>query len=233
MDVVFGGGLWPIGQSIAFVELSLDKTLEHYEGWTTDWDARPSFRELGDAPLMDLLRALLPLEMPYRRRMLVGTVGDWTAIFDNSRGGGDPFLPASYLSRSAGVRGIVAGHTPPEQSPHPATQLHLFGPNGTPPLMYVRTIDAGIFDEGRWRFETSGTPQPFEDLESYEARLVRDRFDRALLLKYLAALGVRADDPDWYRGGVLVTDGGSWKPGWTATLEQARAEATEGLDRRR
>src|SRR6266508_3548666 len=112
MDVVFGGGLWPIGQSIAFVELSLDKTLEEYKRWTTDWDVPPSFRELEDAPLLDLLRTLLPLEMPYRRRMLVGTAGDWTAIFDNSRGGGDPFPPASFLSRSAGVRSIVAGHTP-------------------------------------------------------------------------------------------------------------------------
>jgi hypothetical protein len=233
MNVVFGGGLWPIGQSIAFVELTLDKTLEHYKGWATNWDAAPSFRELGDAPVIDLLRALLPLEMPYRRRVLVGTAGGWTAILDNSRGGGDPFPPASYLSGSASVRGIVAGHTPPEQSPHPATQFHLFGPTGEPPLMYVRTIDAGIFDEGRWRFDTWGTPQPFEDMERYNARLVRDRFDRTLLLEYLAALDIHADDPDWYRGGVLVTDSGRWKPGWTATLEQARAEAAEALDKRR
>lgn len=223
MRVVFGGGLWPIGQAVGFVELSLDNTLEHYKRWGKNWEAIPSFRELGDAPVLDLLRALLPLEMPYRRRLLLATVGEWTAIFDNSRGGGDPFPPASYLSRSAGVRGIVARHTPPEQGPYPTTQLHLFGPNGKPPLMYVRTIDAGIFDEGRWRFDTSGTPQPFENVERYRARLVRDRFDRALLLEYLAALDIRADDPDWYRDGILVTEGGSWKPSWTATLEEARA----------
>lgn len=231
MNVVFGGGLWPIGQAVGFVELSLDKTLEHYKRWGEKWEAFPSFRELGDEPLLDLLRALLPLEMPYRRRLLVGTTGEWTAIFDNSRGGGDPFPPASFLSKSAGVRGIVASHTPPEQGPHLATQFHLFGPNGEPPLMYVRTIDTGIFDEGRWWFDTSGTPQPFEDLERYKARLVRDRFDRALLLEYLSALDIHADDPGWYRSGVLVTEGGSWKPSWTATLEEARADATEALGR--
>ena len=155
MSVVFGGGLWPIGQAVGFVELGLDKTTEHYKQWGKGWEAPPSFRELRDAPLLDLLRALLPLEMPYRRRLLVGTTGEWTAIFDNSRGGGDPVPPVSFLSTSAGVRGIVATHTPPEQHSHPATQFHLFGPNGEPPLMYVRTIDAGIFDEGRWRFDTS------------------------------------------------------------------------------
>jgi hypothetical protein len=233
MNVVFGGGLWPIGQSVAFVELSLQATLEHYERWAENWEDLPSFRELGDAPLVDLLGALLPLEMPYRRRLLVGTAGGWTAIFDNGRGGGDPFPPASFLSRSAGVRGVAAGHTPPEQYPYPATQLHLFGPTGRPPLMYVRTINAGIFDEGRWQFEVRGTPQPFEDLERYKARRVRDRFDRVLLLEYLAALDIHADDAGWYRTGVLVTDGGSWKPSWTATLEQARADATEVLKSRR
>jgi hypothetical protein len=229
MNVVFGGGLWPIGQAVGFVELGLDKTIEHYEQWGKNWEALPSFRELGDPRLLDLLWELLPLEMPYRRRLLVGTTGEWTAIFDNSRGGGDPSPPVSFLSRSAGVRGIVATHTPREQGPHPATQFHLFGPNGEPPLRYVRTIDAGIFDEGRWRFDTSGTPQPFESLERYEARLVRDRFDRTLLLDYLAALDIRADDPDWYRSGVLVSEGGRWKPSWTATLEEARAEAREAV----
>jgi hypothetical protein len=232
MNLLFGGGLWPIGQSVAFVELSLHETLEHYRRWAENWEDAPSFRELGDAPLVDLLGTLPPLEMPYRRRLLVGSTGRWTAIFDNSRGGGDPFPPASFLSGTAGVRGVAASHTPREQYAYPATQLHLFGPTGKPPLMYVRTITAGIFDEGRWQFEVRGTPQPFEDLQRYKARRVQDRFDRALLLEYLEALDIRADDADWYRRGVLVTDGGKWKPSWTSTLEQARAEAIAALRRR-
>jgi hypothetical protein len=55
--------------------------------------------------------------------------------------------------------------------------------------MYVRTIDAGISMKAAGG-DTSGTPQPFENVERYKARLVRDRFDRALLLEYLAALDI-------------------------------------------
>jgi hypothetical protein len=58
---------------------------------------RSEYSELAQRPLLDLLGRLLPLESPYTRRLLVGTPAGWTAIFDNSRSGGDPWLPASQL----------------------------------------------------------------------------------------------------------------------------------------
>jgi hypothetical protein len=228
VDVVFGGGLWPIGQGVGFVELELAEALWQYERWAEAWEAPPSYRKLGKVPILEQLQELLPLEMPYTRRLLVDTKSGWTAIFDNSRGGGDLFPPVSYLSRSASARGLVAKHTPPAQYPYPATQFHLFGPDGEPPLMYVRTIDAGIFDSGRWQFLTSGPARPFENERRYGARRIRDRFTREMLIEYLAALGLRPDDPEWYGSGVLVVDEAG-RPQWTASLEQARAEATLDL----
>jgi hypothetical protein len=222
MKVVFGGGLWPLGWAVGFVERSLAETYAHYRDWGFD----AAFDDLEERPILDALRHLLPFEMPYTRRLLVGTSSRWTAIFDNSRGGGDPWPPTSYLA-GEDARGVIATHIPREQSSLPATQFHLVGSGGEPPLMYVRTIDAGVFDSGRWEFETSGTVQPFENVDAYGARRIRDRFTRAMLLEYLAALGIDADEPGFYREAVLVQENTrSWKlkRQWRATLDEARRE---------
>lgn len=47
-------------------------------------------------------------------------------------------------------------------------------------------------DGGRWSFETSGDPLPFERLDAYERPRKRDRFPPELLHEYLLALGAPA-----------------------------------------
>lgn len=224
MSVVFGEGLWPIGWSIGLVHSPLRRVREVWSGWTVD--GRRKEVDLGQEPLLQQLERLLPFEMPPRRRLFVELGDGWTAIFDNSRGGGDPFPVVSRLSAELNVTAVLATHSDPEQTSVPATQLHLFGPSGEPPQMYVRTIDAGKFDSGRWSFRAWGSPQPFEQLDRYEERLVRERFTRTMLLDYLSALGVRPDDATEYGAGVLYVERARWwrRPGWTGTLEQVRAE---------
>ena len=222
MEVVFGGGLWPLGRKVGFVELELDTAIEAYRAWTRGWKPpRPSFEHVREPLLIDQLRELLPLEMPYTRRLLVAHGRGWTAIFDNSRGGGDPHPAVAELSRIAGTRGVLAGHTPQEQYPYPATQLHLFDAEGD----YARTIDCGVFDSGRWSFEACGPEQSFEDLEAYGSRRIRDRFTRPMLLRYLSALGIEADRMSAYGPAVLVQHRFVWVR-WRASLDEARAEAS-------
>jgi hypothetical protein len=222
VEVVFGGGLWPLGQKVGFVELELAGAVEAYRAWTRGWKPpRPSFRQVRESLLIDQLPRLLPLEMPYTRRLLVAHGHRWTAIFDNSPGGGDPYPAVAELSRLAGTRGVLAGHTPLVHHPYPATQLHLFGREGD----YVRTIDCGVFDSGRWTFEARGTEQPFEDLEAYDSERVRDRFTRSMLLRYLSALGIDADEMSAY-GPALLVQARFVRVSWRATLEEARAEAS-------
>src|SRR6266540_4337200 len=157
-------------------------------------------KQVREALLIDQLPRLLPLEMPYTRRLLVAHGQRWTAIFDNSRGGGDPYPALAELSRIAGARGVLAGHKPREQYPYPVTQFHLFGSEGDD----VRTVDCGVFDSGRWSFEARGTEQPFEELEADSSRRVRDRFTRQMLLRYLSGLGIDADTMSSYGPAVLV-----------------------------
>lgn len=222
MEVVFGGGLWPLGQTVGLVELELAGAVEAYRAWTRGWlPPRPSFEQVRGALLIDQLPRLLPFEMPYTRRLLVAHGRRWTAIFDNSRGGGDPYPAVAELSRLAGTRGVVAGHTLQEQYAYPATQLHLFGSQGD----YVRTIDCGVFDSGRWSFEVHGTEQSFEEPDAYNSRRVRDRFTRPMLLRYLSALGIEADRTSSYGLAVLV-QARLVRVSWRATLDEARAEAS-------
>ena len=51
------------------------------------------------------------------------------------------------------------------------------------------------------------TLQPFEIAW---ARRIRDRLDRALLMRYLESLGIRPDDPSFFGDGVVVTQLVSW-----------------------
>jgi hypothetical protein len=69
--------------------------------------------------------------------------------------------------------------------------------------MYRRTISANA-EDGKWSWRVSGDPLPFERVERYDARRIRDRFDRSLLIEYLSAVGIHADDPAFYRDGFLV-----------------------------
>jgi len=223
VEVVLGGGLWPLGQKVGFVEIELAGAIDAYRAWTRRWrPPRPSFKEVRETLLIDQLPRLLPLEMPYTRRLLVAHGQRWTGILDNSRGGGDPYPVVAELSRIAGTRGVLAGHTPEEQYPYPATQLHLFGRGD-----YVRTIDCGVFDSGCWSFEAHGTEQPIEELEAYGSKRVRDRFTRPMLLRYLSALGIEADTMSAYGPAVLV-QARFVRVSWRGTLDEARAEASRG-----
>ena len=68
-----------------------------------------------------------------------------------------------------------------------------------------------------------GEQQPFENVDRCSERMIRKRFDRELLLEYLAAVGISADDEDFYGCGVLVAQVVSYKR-VQRTADQVRQE---------
>ena len=60
-------------------------------------------------------------------------------------------------------------------------------------------------------------------MERYRERLIRDRFDREMLLRYLSALGIRADAPDFWKHGVLLQHQVKFSPR-TSTLDEVRRQ---------
>lgn len=88
--------------------------------------------------------------------------------------------------------------------------------------MGIRSIATGAQD-GRWYWYESGSPLPFEETSRYRARRKRDRFDRAVLLTYLEALGIPAGEDSAYGSGVLVQQRPDWTPGRVEDLAASRA----------
>jgi hypothetical protein len=208
VNVVFGGGWWPLGWEVGFVETSHAAVVDAF----TEWMSRLRRRHramTSKAPVLDQIATLAPLEAPWTRELLLATRGPWTAHVSNSTDGGDSWPRVSYLAKQLRVRWVVASHAPEEQHSFPSTQIWTGGPEGDA-LGFVRTVAAGIYDSGRWEFLANGPVQPWEEAEHYGARLVRDRFPRELLLRYLERLGIAADDPSFYGEGVRFQERALW-----------------------
>ena len=109
-----------------------------------------------------------------------------------------------------------------------AVMLEMYGPHRTAWLNSVRAVGASN-DGGRWVFDQFGEPFPFEKVEQYQARKVKDRFTFDMLKEYLRHLGLSPFEEDFYlpegapawlserKGPVLPTH-------QEYTLAQARAD---------
>lgn len=166
-------------------------------GLFSDWmaDGFPGWHKLsGRVSSLDDAVELLRPGAPLNRYLCV-PVGHWSALLTNGPHGTDVGLLPSHAARELGCRALrVVAH---DLKPYPARILEVYGPSGTPPLLTERSIGAAN-DGGRWVFETSGDPYPFEDLAAYLRPIKATRFTVSMVLDYLRALGVPIDqEPNW------------------------------------
>lgn len=218
MDLLFDDALWPITSTIGSVKAPCARAADSYVRWQgplkLGWGRAVSARQV-TGNLQTLLRHLDPLRRTEPSRVLfLRTSGEWTAFFDNLVSGTDTFPVLPHLTEDLHCVGVRASIVPDVgregdagENRYGGTVLEIMDPDrGKPPLRYRRTI-AAVNDGGRWTFDLSGEPEPFEELSHYTGRHLRDRFTPELLDRYLRALGIRAFDPDFYlRDGVLVVE---------------------------
>lgn len=226
---ILGGPWQPLGWSVGFVEAPFLVVRDALLAWRRAIGQDHVAVDLPDS-LPSCAQTLLPLQTPWTRELVVAHGDRWTCYVNNSLQGGDPSPPVGFLSQSMEVHGVVATAMPRVPVGHAQTKLEYYGPEAPRPLNYVRTITAHAQD-GRWSWYLTGTPLPFEDTSRYTARRVRDRFDRALLVTYLAALGIDVDDTAAYGAATLVEHVVDW-PSRTMTLDEARAYYWEEPPRR-
>jgi hypothetical protein len=199
---LLGGAASPLGISIGFIEASFAMVLEAHTEWWRELELDFSVsREL--SPFPACLDSLLPLQTPPNRVLLIAH-GRWTCHLTNPRSGGDSVSAVGHLSRLLDVHGVLASHRPRSPVGHASTQFEYFGPEGEPPLQYIRSLAAHA-EDGRWSWHASGAPLPFEDEPRYSARLIRQRFDRDMLITYLGHLGIRPDDPAAFGPAALIS----------------------------
>jgi hypothetical protein len=168
----------------------------------TDWHRSIGidYRRAQACSLSEALGLLPPLSAEKRRTLLVPTTAGWTAYFQSGINGSDPFPAMSHLSRRMGAMAMRVCATAPGAL-WPAVVWEVYAPpelGGRPPLGYRRSV-AAMNDGGRWVFEQSGEPFPFEETEKYARPRKRDRFTREMLQAYLQAFGLTPWSDDFYR----------------------------------
>lgn len=188
----------PITSRIGYVEYPFDDTVELFAAWR---------RGLGDdINVIDAtadgfpfaIHRLEPLSIPGVTRWLLVEAGRWTAYFDNSLLGTDAFSPIGYMAEVARVRGLIIcaiADVPGWRLG--GAQWELLADHPTTWLNYERQVSC-IHDGDRWRWDTFGEPLPFEQVERYRARRIRDRFDSHLVEAYSQAVGLDVFEPSTY-----------------------------------
>ena len=197
----------PVTQSIAFIEASFSELrqalIDRYVGinqraeldWTVTWDDL-------EGDLATKMSGLLPLSSLPTRTMVSATTSRWCAVFGNEAfGGSDVNSAARPICRALkkvmvtvvlarDVRGGAPGSV--------QFQYHDY----TGETTRVRGIAA--HKESRWEFEAYGEPLPFEELETYEEKQIKDRLTFEQVGRYCQALGIDVYNAAYYTGPAVV-----------------------------
>jgi hypothetical protein len=179
--------------------------------------------------LPEALPQLEPLTLPPTTELLVATDSAWTAYFDNAANGGDPFGPISFLAETIKCCGLtvtcipntLSGQFGDKKGTYGAISFALFAPEPREWLNCERSVSA-MNDGGRWRFDTVGIPQVFEDLKQYQAKRIKDRFTSDMLEQYCEALRIRLFGEKFYTADSLLISTRRASLNVVRTLAEAR-----------
>jgi hypothetical protein len=195
----------PVTSEMGFLEAPAEYAARAFGAWQAGLQAprgisvqvRPVSGSLEQA-----LSTLLPLTDAERQRYLfIPTRGPWTAYLDNGWRGTDAASAMGHMAEVLGCRGLRVVAVPhtlrKDKGRYGSVMLEVYGPHRTDWLNYLRTLYVSN-DGGRWVFGQSGEPFPFEMLEQYQARRVRDRFTFDMLKQYLRHLGLSPFEEHFY-----------------------------------
>lgn len=184
--------------SIGFIEAPYDTALEELNIWMLNLGKKFSTIDT-DTATENTFYQLLPITDPWNKELLVSLNNGWTMYINN---GNDPF-PFSYIARKLNCRYIIAVSSPMNELRDASTQFQLFGPNGEPPLYYIRTIAAHC-EDGKWRWYADGSVQNYEKVDSYKNNSIQNRFDNEVLLHYLASYDLYPADISTFANAALI-----------------------------
>ncbi|MFL5345336.1 MAG: hypothetical protein ACJ8AT_11110 [Hyalangium sp.] len=227
----------PVTSEMGFLELGAEQAAQAFAAWERGL-LTPRGISVEVLPvtgrLEQVLSRLLPLISGERRRHLfIPTRSAWTAYVSDQWTGTDAASPMSVMAWRLSIRClrvVAVPHTLRKNQGvrYGAVMLDVFGPEQPGKLNnYVRAIEVAN-DGGHWVFEQEGEPFPFEQVERYQARKVRDRFTFEMLKDYLRHLGLSPFEEDFYmppgtRAWLIQKTGPFTTVGREYTLEEVRA----------
>lgn len=186
------GGAWePYTGRIQFIEAPFERVAKGFSNWMRQIQPRSTIQS-HSASLPELLALLDPYWFP-TKRLLVETRSGWTAVFSN----GHDTYEATILSQRMRVRAAVTDFAADivqkgEVRNHGSVLFELIIQGKS-----VRTVQVSRQESG-WVGDLLGSPQPFEEVDRYRARVKRERFDLEMLNRYCASLGIARADERFY-----------------------------------
>ena len=188
----------PVTEEMGFLELGAEQAARAFATWHSEL-MTPRGITVEVLPvsgtLEQALSSLLPLTSgETQRHLFIPTRSAWTAYVENGWTGMDAYSHISYMASWLSIRCLRVVAVPHtlrgNQGRYGAVMLDVFGPEQPGKIHnYVRALEVAN-DGGRWVFEQEGEPFPFEQLEKYQARRVRDRFTFEMLKDSLRHLGL-------------------------------------------
>lgn len=226
----------PVTSTMGFIELGAEQAARAFATWQSGL-MTPRGITVEVLPvsgtLEQVLSSLLPLTSgETQRHLFIPTRSAWTAYVENGWTGTDAASPMRSMARRLSIRCLRVVAVPHtlrgNQGRYGAVMLDVFGPEQPGKIHnYVRALGASN-DGGRWVFDEEGEPFPFEQVEQYQARRVRDRFTFDMLRDYLRHLGLAPFEEDFYLppgtcAWLIQKTGPFTTVGREYTLEEARA----------
>ena len=204
----------PVTFTFGFVETPFRQFSDAFVAWQNEIDRKHEIKtevRCFVAPLSKALLELEPLTTPLDRYLIIETLSPWTAIFSNGLRVNDVDSPVAYLPTVLKCRGLHINNIPDRSKAGyrdalrtwGAVTFTLYGPAKTDWLNRIRHISV-TNDVGGWEFVAEGEIQPFEHVENYKKRSLKDRFTPEMLESYCAALGIRVFDAANYGGNCLL-----------------------------
>jgi len=201
----------PITFQFGFIRGDLRRVAEHYVRWQ-HMILKIVTQDPVSGTLASKLEKILPVDEDGQRILLTATQSDWVAVFDNRVKGGTSDGIVGVVSERLATGGLVVCDIPNtfRKSNPPgfrglwgATAISAYGKSDSGIWGFTRAVSVRN-DVSGWRFHQMGPPWDFEDLERYQARIIRQRLDSTLLAMYCEKLGIRLFDESFYEGPGLA-----------------------------
>ena len=201
----------PVTTEFSVISTTLDAVLDHWVGWQRGiWEQFNGWKVpliTVEGSFIDKLDALLPLDS--QARLLVETADGQLAVFCNfsqTNGSTDArYLATEFKLTETRVVLCKDGKNGKIESgdsvqfcvtDYAAPVVDGWRPAGR----YV-----AAHKESRWEWDEFGPPYPFEDLEAYKAKRIKDRLTPEMVEAYCNHLGIALFDPDYYCGKAVIT----------------------------
>lgn len=203
-------------ERIRFINAPFDSVTDNAVEWLSSLGGRSFVPLSGTLP--ELLDELEPWAMPARKAIIVRTDSDWTAVFDQSGNTGNYFH--EVVGERLGVSRLDTSYAPHLVRNREIISYGSCAFSHTTSDGATRTVQASY--QSRWNWNVHGEPLPFEDLTGYASPRIVDRLTLATLNSYCRALGIRRNDPEYYKHDALLVEEehATWARGRTLTAEQ-------------